>query len=170
VSTCAYHYWPAPTAPAITFQDLLAWHDGCCAFCGKRVAALIVDHDHDAGVVRGLLCGGCNIREAAMTTSDAASWVDYRANPPAKILALSIKYKGGIESYLPPRAYTPTGNVTLDDLAGLGLAYRESRAELDASHIALLAVIRDAAGTTSELQIAKATGVSRQTVRKALGK
>lgn len=33
---------------------------GCCAICGVRHERLVVDHDHRSGVVRGLLCVGCN--------------------------------------------------------------------------------------------------------------
>ena len=32
---------------------------GLCAICGSS-GRLVVDHDHDSGSVRGLLCSGCN--------------------------------------------------------------------------------------------------------------
>lgn len=49
----------------ITEQDynrLLSKQKGGCGICHKpsKVKALAVDHDHEAGVVRGLLCGSCN--------------------------------------------------------------------------------------------------------------
>ena len=48
------------------FDELLAWQDGRCAIC-REVVALgdarrqpHVDHDHESGVVRGILCFVCN--------------------------------------------------------------------------------------------------------------
>jgi len=45
------------------YQEMLAAQDGRCAICrglptGKR---LHIDHNHDTGEVRGLLCGLCNL-------------------------------------------------------------------------------------------------------------
>ena len=38
---------------------------GRCGMCGERCTDLIVDHDHGSGMVRGLLCVGCNILEGS---------------------------------------------------------------------------------------------------------
>lgn len=35
--------------------------DGRCAICGVAPDTLVVDHCHDTGVTRGLLCRWCNL-------------------------------------------------------------------------------------------------------------
>lgn len=42
--------------------ELLARQGGGCRICGKRPGkiSLHVDHDHETGEIRGLLCVGCN--------------------------------------------------------------------------------------------------------------
>lgn len=48
------------------FAELLNSQGGCCAICGqpdpgmKNSSRLYVDHCHETGVVRGLLCRACN--------------------------------------------------------------------------------------------------------------
>lgn len=41
------------------YQRLLDQQGGACAIC-ERECELVVDHCHQTGVVRGLLCGACN--------------------------------------------------------------------------------------------------------------
>ena len=46
------------------FQTMLSSQDGKCSICGRErsqlVKQLCVDHDHETGKVRGLLCDKCN--------------------------------------------------------------------------------------------------------------
>jgi Recombination endonuclease VII len=45
------------------FQGLLISQRGVCAICGSGASVgrvLLVDHDHQTGKVRGLLCWRCN--------------------------------------------------------------------------------------------------------------
>lgn len=48
------------------FDQMLAEQDGVCVVCGisgaegSRFGVLVVDHDHQTGAVRGLLCSKCN--------------------------------------------------------------------------------------------------------------
>lgn len=47
------------------YRRLFAKQNECCAICDRHQSefqkALAVDHDHETGKVRGLLCGDCNI-------------------------------------------------------------------------------------------------------------
>lgn len=42
------------------YQALRTKQEDACAICGE-VTKLCVDHCHDTGTVRGLLCGSCNL-------------------------------------------------------------------------------------------------------------
>ena len=45
------------------FDVLLEAQGGCCAICRgrpERAASLHLDHCHDTGAIRGILCGRCN--------------------------------------------------------------------------------------------------------------
>ncbi len=42
------------------FQKLRDSQNGQCAICGRENGAMFVDHDHETGHVRGLLCDACN--------------------------------------------------------------------------------------------------------------
>jgi hypothetical protein len=47
-----------------TYNKMFAEQDGCCACCGRHqvefTKALAIDHNHDTGEVRALLCTHCN--------------------------------------------------------------------------------------------------------------
>lgn len=44
------------------YEDMLKEQDGLCAVCRSRSnERLSVDHDHDTGKVRALLCRNCNL-------------------------------------------------------------------------------------------------------------
>jgi len=70
------------------YRLMLDSQGGLCAIClapaeGDKV--LEVDHDHDTGAVRGLLCGGCN-RGLAQFREDTAALrraIAYLRKPPA---------------------------------------------------------------------------------------
>ena len=46
------------------YDEMYSEQEGCCLICGIHQSELksrfCVDHDHDTGKVRGLLCNGCN--------------------------------------------------------------------------------------------------------------
>lgn len=87
---------------AADYQQLLNAQGGGCAICGRQDQRrrLNVDHDHATGMVRGLLCSGCNgarlgrlgdsperAEELAAYYEDRAyclrAAADYLRNPPA---------------------------------------------------------------------------------------
>lgn len=43
------------------FEAMYFEQDGKCAIPVCRREAKVVDHDHVTGIVRGLLCQGCNV-------------------------------------------------------------------------------------------------------------
>lgn len=47
------------------YNQMFAEQHGCCAICGTHQTELkrklAVDHDHETGEIRGLLCGKCNV-------------------------------------------------------------------------------------------------------------
>lgn len=48
------------------YEGMLMEQGGCCAICGtqevyKNHSYFCIDHNHDTGTVRGLLCSDCNV-------------------------------------------------------------------------------------------------------------
>jgi len=51
-----------------------------CEICRTRLPKLVIDHDHTSGLVRGLLCSGCNsglgfFRDSLFTVVQAAKYL-----------------------------------------------------------------------------------------------
>lgn len=69
------------------YDAILTAQDGCCFACGERstTSRLTVDHDHATGVVRGLLCGSCNLALGKLQDSPEIlrRLADYLESPPA---------------------------------------------------------------------------------------
>lgn len=43
------------------YEVMFVRQNGCCAVCAQpSTTRLVVDHNHDSGVIRGLLCQRCN--------------------------------------------------------------------------------------------------------------
>lgn len=69
---------------------LLAYQAGRCDICAKSFGRTYhVDHYHFTGMIRGLLCPSCNVREGK---SDGPELVAYRGNFPAKRLGIVAVY------------------------------------------------------------------------------
>ncbi|MEU7855231.1 endonuclease domain-containing protein [Nonomuraea sp. NPDC049141] len=74
-------------------------HHGRCAICQEDRGQLVIDHDHTTGLVRGLLCKGCNRlapssiahrRLSAFTSSPSV--VLYCQWPPADVVGIRERY------------------------------------------------------------------------------
>jgi hypothetical protein len=47
-------------------QEMLAEQGGVCAICSQVPFRAVIDHDHQTGLVRGILCHGCNLKLPAI--------------------------------------------------------------------------------------------------------
>lgn len=43
-------------------DEMLSAQGGVCAICKEKPQRPVVDHCHDSGVVRGILCHACNVK------------------------------------------------------------------------------------------------------------
>lgn len=80
------YLWPA----GMTYDKLLAVQGGRCAICRctPRTRRLAIDHDHETGYVRGLLCMKCNhelLGAAQDNVQILRNAVYYLEHPPALV-------------------------------------------------------------------------------------
>lgn len=87
------HLWEVPSGPIPShlsaIDALRRWQAGTCAICSSIRERLVIDHCHRTGLVRGLLCHGCNTAEGL---SGAAVYATYRGRPPAVMLQVTEMY------------------------------------------------------------------------------
>lgn len=83
-----------------SYDALVAAQDGLCAICGRserskrtgEVIKLSIDHDHETGKVRGLLCGSCNralglLQENPVTLERMAEYLRTTASIPTIVFS-----------------------------------------------------------------------------------
>ncbi|WP_079143891.1 endonuclease domain-containing protein [Streptomyces luteocolor] len=100
----ACHSWPYPRAVPVPDEDslelLVSWQAGRCAGCGHPFHEdVMVDHCHESGLVRGLLCGLCNNAEGTAPPRHPR-WFRYRILPPTLILGVDLPYSKTLRTRL----------------------------------------------------------------------
>lgn len=96
------------------------WQQDRCAICG-RCAHLIVDHDHETGLIRGMLCQSCNTREST-ATGYGGPFRKYRERSPAAILGIRARYWSPFGGWAKPRPKLSNVDRWTDNaLIGIGL-------------------------------------------------
>lgn len=84
------------------YQEMLENQGRVCAICGQpetnaprgTVASLAVDHDHDTGAIRGLLCSNCNraiglMRDNPELLRAAADYLEVAPSRPSTTVSLA---------------------------------------------------------------------------------
>ncbi|MFE2823468.1 endonuclease domain-containing protein [Streptomyces sp. NPDC059271] len=92
----ACHSWPylraVPLADIDPLALLVSWQADRCAGCGHPMGGdVVLDHCHESGLIRGLLCGLCNNAEGTAPPRHPR-WFRYRIMPPALILDFAVPY------------------------------------------------------------------------------
>ena len=91
-----YEDWPHST-------PLRAWQRGRCAMCQPTDwfnRDLVEDHDHETGLIRGLLCRGCNSSEPHNFSPAFVAW---RAGfTPMVMLGIEEVYCSPVTGYAKP--------------------------------------------------------------------
>lgn len=80
---------------ADAIRTLMAEQGGVCAIC-RSPRHLQLDHDHDSGLVRGILCRDCNGAHGAIVTKPTR-WKRYTESPPARARWAWVSTAGYVE-------------------------------------------------------------------------
>jgi hypothetical protein len=91
------------------YEALLEAQGGVCAICGRpprKGSSLHVDHDHDTGLVRGLLCFRCNgglgqFAESPQRLMDAAEYLEGGLEPVhirTELIAVAVERARGLRA------------------------------------------------------------------------
>lgn len=102
--------------PEKSLRALYAWHKGCCGICGEVPRLLVVDHDHQTSLARGLLCDDCNKAEGTARDKDDV-FARWRAVPATAILGLVFVYVSTHKGVADPMPFKVTGPVYLPEWA-----------------------------------------------------
>ena len=70
-------------------DELWGWQENRCAMCGFEDSKIVMDHCHESGLIRGLLCHSCNLNESS---NDEFRWQIYRKFPPTTLLNVKVFY------------------------------------------------------------------------------
>jgi hypothetical protein len=68
------------------YQEMVQKQSGYCCSCGLPTKKLFVDHDHETGKVRSLLCNGCNaalghLKESPERVLALLKYIETHCNP-----------------------------------------------------------------------------------------
>lgn len=121
---------------------------GRCAICEVE-GSLVEDHDHATGLLRGLLCGGCNVRDGQLATPTPAL-ASYRQLPPATRLGI-LEIHPSVLRLTGRLADTALGNACLHVLIGsshdphglVAEAYRHTPRDQEGYVLGLVAQLPD---------------------------
>lgn len=85
----SHHLWQNYKITPEEYDQMLMNQDGLCAICEKAMdpKEIHVDHDHNTGRVRGLLCSGCNkglgfFKESTTSLRNAICYLEEHSQVP----------------------------------------------------------------------------------------
>lgn len=79
-------------------QYCVLWGSGHCPICKRTFSAApnrrpVLDHDHDTGLLRGLICAGCNYTLGTRKDDWFLAAAQYLVTPPATSAGIDALHK-----------------------------------------------------------------------------